>query len=317
MFQNVSDRNETTKGNLRRRSSVARSIRRSQSGPAGITFEQQLLASIQGNETITTEEKIEKLISLSMKETLKFLQQENEQMEMGSDSAADDTRGDMIDNLVTRLGRQPLLMEKNIKRLASQTNDFKKDKKETNLQSRLKENQTEQIFSTRLRILKQYQDSLEKEINEWDELLQQRKNKYNFARLEYQEVSKGEQKITNKHKAQLPRLEDAWLRGLSDGRAELNRLEKQEVMMTLCAKQMLQKMAKKRKLLQDKSAELDQIAKRVCDTAANNLNAFEAYMSDKSVTISNNKDEHIKISDATESNFAKEVKEWFLEMQNT
>ena len=68
MSQYISDRNETTKGNLRRRSSVARSIRRSQSGPAGITFEQQLLASIQGNETITTEEKIEKLISLSMKE---------------------------------------------------------------------------------------------------------------------------------------------------------------------------------------------------------------------------------------------------------
>ena len=88
-------------------------------------------------------------------------------------------------------------------------------------------------------------------------------------------------------------------------------------MMTLCAKQMLQKMAKKRKLLQDKSAELDQIAKRVCDTAANNLNAFEAYMSDKSVTISNKKDEQIPFSDATESNFAKEVKEWFLEMQNT
>ena len=313
----LSDNVETNKGNLRRRSSVARSIRRSQSGPAGITFEQQLLASVQGNIKITTEEKIEKLISLSMKETLKFLQQENEQMEMGGEHTTDDIKGDMIDSLVTRLGRQPLVKEKDIRHLASQTNDFSSSEKETNLQSRVKGRQNEPIMSTRLRMLKEYQGSLDKEINEWDELLQQRKNKYNYARLEYQKVCKGELRITNEHKTQLPRLEDAWLRGLSDGRAELNRLEKQEVMLKLSEKQMHAKMANKRKLLQDKSAELDIVAKKVSDTAANNLNAFDSYMNEKSIIKTDIKEGQSNQHNNSESNFAKEVKEWFQEMQST
>ena len=114
----------TTKGNLRRRSSVGRSIRRSQSGPTGITFEQQLLASIQGNSTITTQEKFEKVISLSLKEALKSLQQENEQMEMDRNRTTEDITGDTIDHVVDRLSRQPLLSNENIKKLSAQTIKF-------------------------------------------------------------------------------------------------------------------------------------------------------------------------------------------------
>merc|ERR1711994_110323 len=307
----------TTKGNLRRRSSVGRSIRRSQSGPAGITFEQQLSASIQGNGTITTEEKFEKVISLSLKEALKSLQQENEQMEMDRNRTTEDITGDTIDHLVDRLSRQSLLSDENIKILSAQTIKFCTDESASNNHSHEKVKRNTPIVSTRLRMLNQYQDSLDKEINDWDELLQQRKNKYNFARLEYQEVSNGTQKITNKHRTQLPRLEDAWLRGVSDGRAEFDRLEKQKVMIKLCEKQIQAKMSKKRKLLQDNSAELDVIAKSVYDTAAKNMNAFESHMSDKSFKLTDKLEEQSHRRNTSEANFAKEVKDWFQEMQNS
>ena len=57
-------------------------------------------------------------------------------------------------------------------------------------------------------------------------------------------IAKGETKITNSYRAELPRLEEAWLRGLSDGRAELSRLKKQEVMMELCEQRILEKIAR-------------------------------------------------------------------------
>ena len=305
------------KGNLRRRSSVARSIRRSQSGPAGITFEQQLLASLQGNVDATKEEIIEKIVSLSLKATLKSLQQENEQIEICTSQTIDDTQGDLIDHLVNNLSRQPLLAEEGSKTLATQIHDFCNSETTVKTQNLVTESKNTPIVSARLRTLEQYQSSLDKEINEWDELLQQRKNKYNFARLEYQEVCRGEQRITDKHRSQLPRLEDAWLRGLSDGRAELNRLEQQEVMMELCEKQMREKMARKRKLLQDTTAELDQIAKNVCDTAANNLNEFESYINEKPFKLTNKADVQSSDRDNSKSDFAKEVNDWFEEMQKT
>jgi len=94
-------------------------------------------------------------------------------------------------------------------------------------------------------------------------------------------------------------------------------LEQQEVMMELCEKQMREKMARKRKLLQDTTAELDQIAKNVCDTAANNLNEFESYINEKPFKLTNKADVQSSDRDNSKSDFVKEVNDWFEEMQKT
>ena len=110
---------KTRKGNLKRRSSVARSIRRSQSntGPHGFTFEQQLIASTLANDNSTSEEKLQKIVKLSLSATVKTLQQENEQLEVGTNLDIDNARADLIDHHVSTLGRKPLLKEKDIEYL--------------------------------------------------------------------------------------------------------------------------------------------------------------------------------------------------------
>jgi len=177
--------------------------------------------------------------------------------------------------------------------------------------------QNTKILSSRLRILKQYQDSLSTEMNAWDELLQERKNKYNLARLEKQMISKGEKKITSSHRAQLPRLEEAWLRGLSDGRAEMSRLKNQETMVKLCRDNLSERLARKQTMLDNKDIELERTAKMVCQRASERLAGATA----SDINISNNEVPRLPSNsgkaDTTieESEFAKEVQRWMHEVQ--
>ena len=225
----------------------------------------------------------------------------------------DDPRADLIDHLVSTLGRKPLVNEKEAGRLINKINIFKKSFSGKR-QDGISTNKNTAILSSRLRTLKQYQDSLNKEINAWDELLQQRKNTYNFAKLEKQMVSKGEKKITNSHKAQLPRQEEAWLRGLSDGSAEMNRLKKQEVMMKLCKESLCKRMATKRKSLDDKNVELEQIAKMISKTASQRVGDIDLNISRLAYSSSLNIEETNSCKNPSE--FAKEVQNWVQEMQS-
>ena len=303
---------------LKRRSSVARSIRRSQSttGPPGFTFEQQVKASTGASGNITFEEKICKIVSLSLSATVKTLQQENEQIEIGANHNIDDVRADLIDHLVSRSGRNALLNENDVKKISTNINHLK-NIVATKKKDGLMEHKSAHISSARLRTLKQYQDSLNKEINDWDELLQQRKNKYNSTKVEYQMIAKGETKITNSHRTELPRLEEAWLRGLSDGRAELSRLKRQEVMMELSEQRIFEKIARKRKALYDKDVVLDQLAKSISKTASlpllDNLETT-------CVGIANDSSlkpvEPKQYNSSSQAGFAQELDKWVQEMQS-
>ena len=250
---------------------------------------------------------------MSLSATIKALQQENEHLEVGAELNLDDPRADLIDHLVSTLGRTPLTNETDIEGIINKINLFKKSFTGKRQEGIIPHKSTS-IVSSRLRTLKQYQDSLNKEINDWDELLQQRKNKYNFSRLEKQMVSKGEKKITNSHRAQLPRLEEAWLRDLSDGTAEMSRLKKQEVMMKLCKESLCERMARKRKSLDDKNVELEQIAKRISETACQRLGDIDLNISNVAYSSSLNIEEPNKCKSTSE--FAKDVQAWVQEMQS-
>ena len=285
---------DTNKGKLKRRSSVARSIRLSLSatGLPDITFQQQLVASLNKNSPV--EDKLRRILTLAHKVTMKTLQQENEQLEVGNQDS-EDLKADTVDHLVKELGRKNPVNASFIDNCKHKLISYKKDSDKI---GHAKENKMPTTQSSRLRTLRQYQDGMNTEINNWDELLQQRKNKYSFAKLECSMVEKGEKKITNSHKARLPRLEEAWLRGLSDGRAEMNRLNKQEVMQKLCKESIHKRMAQKRKSLEDKNIELEQTAKKIANYAAEK---FKDRLSeiDREV-MTKIRDETIKWLDATQ-----------------
>merc|ERR1739844_96230 len=92
--------------------------------------------------------------------------------------------------------------------------------------------------------------------------------------------------------------EEAWLRGLSDGRAEMNRLSKQEVIQKLCKESIHKRMAQKRKSLEDKNIELEQTAKKIANYAAEK---FQDRLDDiDREVITKIRDETIKWLDATQ-----------------
>jgi len=255
----------TNKAKLKRRSSQARSIRQSLSatGLNDVTFEQQLRASLNNNSTV--EEKLQKIFTLAHSATIQTLKQENKQLELGK-LESEDLKADVVDHLVEEIGRKYPINAPLIDNCKQKLSICKKEsvKKGVNAE----ENKIPTAQSSRQRTLKQYQDSLTMELNDWDKLLEQRKNNWNSARLDCNMVLKGEKKITDSHSNQLPRLEEAWLRELSDGSAEMDRLKKQETRQKLCKDNVHKRIAQKGKSLNDKHIELTHIAKKFSNYAA-------------------------------------------------
>jgi len=256
---------DTNKAKLKRRSSQGRSIRQSLSatGLNDVTFEQQLRASLNNNSTV--EEKLRKIFTLAHSATINTLKHENEQLEVGKQES-EDLKADTMDQLVKQSGRKYPINASLIDDCKQKLIIWKKESVKKGINVKEKKIPTAQ--SSRQRTLKQYQDSLQMELNDWDKLHDQRKNNYNSAKLDYNMVWKGEKKITNSHSVQLPRSEEAWLRELSDGSAEMDRLKKQEATLKFCKDDVYKRIAQKGKSLNDKHIELEQTAKKISNYAS-------------------------------------------------
>ena len=69
--------------------------------------------------------------------------------------------------------------------------------------------------------------------------------------------------MDNKAKANLPKSEEAWLRGLTDGHDEWKKVQEQEKALFMAKKGFQLELAKKRKLLAEQIAEIDVIANKI------------------------------------------------------
>ena len=103
--------------NLRRRSSVGRSIRRSQSTNNGLTFEDQLLVLVD-NGDIAVQDKIARMVNLSVSATCRSLLRDNDRMVHVEPGSADDKKADVTENLASFLGQRDLLLESHLQELA-------------------------------------------------------------------------------------------------------------------------------------------------------------------------------------------------------
>ena len=84
-----------------------------------------------------------------------------------------------------------------------------------------------EIMSSRLRQLKNYIRDLKEERDNWSALRQSRKNRFHLVRNERQAVLRAESCVTSAERDNMTAYEDAWLRGLTDGTGEVERMRNQ------------------------------------------------------------------------------------------
>ena len=80
---------------------------------------------------------------------------------------------------------------------------------------------------------------------------------------EKRQVLNGEKIVNNKSREKLPKSEEAWLRGLTDGHDEWKKVQEQEKALFMAKKGLHLELAKKRKILADLEAEIDVVANKI------------------------------------------------------
>jgi len=292
----------TAAANLRRRSSVGHSIRRSQSTNNGLTFEDQLLV-ISDNQSMSARDKVAKLVNLSVTATCRSLQKENDQLINLEPGSIDDKRADLVDSMASALGQRDLLFDTHLTELSKVADRLRAAKSATGAGITAPE-----IMSSRLRQLKNYVHDLKEERDNWSSLRQSRKNRFHLVRSERQAVLRAESCVTSAERDNMSPYEDAWLRGLTDGTGELERMKSQATDLANAQNRVCDKIKQKRKILDELNCELDDMIKRIERSSKRFIVGGEV---PAPAPITHNK----KIEVIPDTEFGAEVKAWIADMQ--
>ena len=73
----------------------------------------------------------------------------------------------------------------------------------------------------------------------------------------------GEKIVSNKNRGNLPKSEEAWLRGLTDGHDEWKKVQEQEKALFMAKKGLHLQLAQKRKVLADLEAEINVVGNKI------------------------------------------------------
>jgi len=247
---------------LKRRSSVGRSIRRSQStANNGLTFEDQLMVLV-GNDSMSVEERIAKMVNLSVSATCRTLLRENDRLVDLQPGSRDDLQAELTDNLASSLPKKELLRQTDVAAMSGFVKRLKAAKAKGQQQGSSKATSSAMV-SSRLRRLQEYVSTLKREKEGWDDLFKSRKEKYYSVRSERTAVVKGENCVSAEDRWRLSEQDDAWLRSISDGSEELEVLKRQADDLDIAQRKLNDDVARSRKMLEDKNAELDSMIKRI------------------------------------------------------
>ena len=231
--------------NLRRRSSMGQSVRKSRS-IIGLSFEDQIAAIAS---TASIEEKLLQITSTSWSTAARLVQHEYD----NQDAIGDNPQADLADHVAKTFGR---LMVKNetLQNAKTSVQDMVKCSDDA---------KPPKIIPPRLKKLNAQLDLANSEIDQWRDLHHGRKNKCNTAKLEKRQVLNGEKMVTNADREKLPKPEDAWLRGLSDGHVEWKKVIEQEYELAMAKRELQLKLATKRKALSEMETEIDVMASKI------------------------------------------------------
>lgn len=297
--------------NLKRRSSVGQSIRRSQSNNSGLTFEDQLMLLV-GNKAMTLNERITKMVNLSVTATCRSLLRENDKVvTLPPVGSKEERQAELVDSLASSVGQKELLDTNQVKDISLAVDSMKASKAINDSNG---SNKPPQLMSSRLRQLKQYVSTLKEEKDAWDDLFKSRKTKFNLVRSERQAVVKGTKCISNEDRERLSEHEDAWLRGISDGSGELERLQRQSEDLDIARRKLSDKVARSQKILDDKRAKIESMVKRIEEISR--AKVLGQGDSDHTSSLMSELKESLTSSKA-DTEFGAEVKAWIADMQPT
>ena len=223
---------------------MGHSIRKSRS-IIGITFEDQISA-IPKNASV--QEKLLQITNTAWSAALRSVQQEYD------DASEDNPQADLSDHI-----QKTMRINMTNDTLVQVTDLIEKMTSEVASSGQ----KPQKIIPPRLKKLHEALDEANNEIQEWKNMHEERKLMLKDAKTELKKVSSGVKIINDESRKSLPDSEEAYLRGLSDGRAELENVKLLEKTLALAQKARLAEMAKKRKQLCELATETDLMMKKL------------------------------------------------------
>lgn len=233
---------------LRRRSSLANSIRRSQS-IVGISFEDQISAL---DTSTPIPDRLAQVFNLALSATCRALQTKHEEGD-------DEHLASLVEHVRTSLiKRGPVLVKDDpvVGKLSEKVS----------IMSGLVEEASAplKVLPPRLKNLQEYLGQVKEESSQWKDLHLARKNRQTSSRTHLKMVIKGEKVVDESTRADLPRAEDAGLRSASDGRLELERLRQQTSKLVIAREHLKLQLVQRRQRIEVMSGEVDRAAKLIC-----------------------------------------------------
>ena len=125
-------------------------------------------------------------------------------------------------------------------------------------------------------------------------------------KAERQKVVKGEVCVTNEERNNLTDYDDAWLRGMSDGSQERDRLKKLETDLAIAKNSLCDKVHQKRKRFDDLNSELDGMIRDIGALSKRRIVGEDS--DDVSAAV-------LRSDSIPDTTFGAEVKAWISDMQ--
>lgn len=240
-----------------RRSSMARSRRLSRASGAGIISLEEQLGVVPSKEEANTQERLKKTVSLclnaSVRQVKHALNAEDE----------DSNLVDLAQDLAAFLQQGPLLNDDSLKELG--------DKLDTTLVVV----KPEDVVPARVKAVREYTAKLNKEAQEWKDLLVERKQQYGNAVENARAAGRGEIVVDDNQRFSLTAKEKTFFKNLPNYNAAMAQVASHERKQALAARNMATEAKKLKRKLEDVDIDLTKAAKVVIERASSVAQGME------------------------------------------
>lgn len=233
-----------------RRSSMARARRLSRASGAGIISLEEQLGVVPSKDEAGTQERLKKTVSLclnaSVRQVKHALNAEDEESNLV----------DLAQELAAFLQQGPLLNDNHLKELSEQ------------LDTAVVVVKPEDVVPARVKAVREYTAKLNKEAQDWKDLLKERKQQYTNAVENDRAAGRGEIVVDDNQRFSLTAKEKTFFKNLPNYNAALAQVASHERKQALAARKMATETKKLKRKLEDVDIDLSKAAKIVIERAS-------------------------------------------------